>query len=125
MGKARVVAPPPKDFIPEPLVSPPAEIVEEQEWIDGNLEEEITETEDCEPSLEELEKERIAQEKYEELQRKKVEEETRLSIELRSLREENDKLQRERDSAIKARDENIIENTARKLIIFFIFYFLS
>ena len=75
MGKARVVSPPPKDFIPEPLVSPLPEILEEQEWLDGNLEEEITETEQNEPSSEELEKEKIAQEKYEELQRKKAEEE--------------------------------------------------
>ena len=108
MGKARVVSPPPKDFIPEPLVSPLPEIVEEQEWLDGNLEEEIAEIEQTEPSPEELEKERIAQEKYEELQRKKVEEETRLSMELRSLRQTNEKLQQERDSAIKARDENIV-----------------
>ena len=108
MGKARVVSPPPKDFIPEPLVSPLPEILEEQEWLDGNLEEEITETEQNEPSSEELEKEKIAQEKYEELQRKKAEEETRLSVELQSLHESNEKLQRERDSAVKAREENIL-----------------
>lgn len=45
MARARVVAPPPIDHIPEPLVSPPPppEIVEEHAWIDGNLEEEEVE----------------------------------------------------------------------------------
>jgi hypothetical protein len=107
MARARVVAPPPQDYIPEPLVSPPPqpEIVEEQEWIEGNLEEEV---EQNEPSQEELERERIAQEKYEELQRKKAEEETRLSIELRSLREENEKLTREKERAERAREEQIL-----------------
>jgi sorbitol-specific phosphotransferase system component IIBC len=81
MARARIVSQPPQDYIPEPLVSPPLppEIVEEQQWIDGNLEEEITIVETNEPSQEELEKERIAQEKYEELQRKKAEEESRLN----------------------------------------------
>ena len=43
MARARVVAPPPQDYIPEPLVAPPPppEIVVEQEWIDGNMEEEV------------------------------------------------------------------------------------
>ena len=107
MGKARVVAPPPQDYVPEPLVAPPPqpEIVEEQEWIEGNLEE----VEQNEPSQEELERERIAQEKYEELQRKKVEEETRVSLELKTLREENIRLQREKDAAEKAREEQILK----------------
>jgi hypothetical protein len=107
MARARVVAAPPQDYIPEPLVAPPPqpEIVEEQEWIEGNLEEEV---EQNEPSQEELERERIAQEKYEELQRKKAEEETRLSIELRSLREENEKLTREKERAERAREEQIL-----------------
>ena len=111
MARARVVAAPPQDYIPEPLVSPPPppEIVVEQEWTDGNMEEEIVEVEIIEPSQEELEKERIAQEKYEELQRKKVEEESRLSIELQSLREENEKLTREKEAAEKAREEQIIK----------------
>lgn len=111
MGKARVVAPPPQDYVPEPLVSlpPVPEEVEEQEWIDGNLEEEIIEVENNEPSQEELERERIAQEKYEELQRKKVEEETRVSLELKTLREENIRLQREKDAAEKAREEQILK----------------
>jgi hypothetical protein len=111
MGKARVVAPPPQDYVPEPLVSlpPVPEEVEEQEWIDGNLEEEIIEVENNEPSQEELERERIAQEKYEELQRKKVEEETRVSLELQTLREENKTLQREKEAAEKAREEQILK----------------
>ena len=111
MARARVVAPPPQDYIPEPLVAPPPppEIVVEQEWIDGNMEEEV---EQNEPSQEELEKERIAQEKYEDLQRKKAEEESRLSVELQSLREQNEKLTREKEAAEKAREEQIL--TVRK-----------
>jgi hypothetical protein len=110
MGRARVVAPPPQDYIPEPLVAapPPEEIVAEQ-WIEGNLEEEITEVENNEPSQEELEKERIAQEKYEELQRIKVEQETRLSLELKLVREENEKLKNEKETAEKAREEQIVK----------------
>ena len=111
MGRARVVAPPPQDHIPEPLVSPPPppEEVVAEEWIEGNMEEEIIEVEIIEPSPEELEKERIAQDKYEELQRKKVEEESRLSIELQSLREENERLTRENNAVAKAREEQIIK----------------
>lgn len=84
MARARVVAPPPKDYIPEPLVAPPPppEIVEEQEWIDGNMQEAVEE-EIIEPSQEELDREKIAQEKHEELQRQKltVVEETRVAEE--------------------------------------------
>jgi hypothetical protein len=108
MGKARVVAAPPQDYIPEPLISEPPlpeEVVAEQ-WIEGNLEEEIV----CnEPSQEELEKERIAQEKYEELQRQKVEQESKVSAELQSLREENQKLIREKEAAEKAREDQIVK----------------
>ena len=82
MARARIVAPPPQDYIPEPLVAPPppAEIVEEQEWIDGNMEEEV---EINEPSQEELDREKIAQEKHEELQRQKLaaEEEAKIAAE--------------------------------------------
>ena len=111
MGRARVVAPPPQDHIPEPLVSlpPPPEEVVVEEWTEGNMEEEIIEAEIIEPSPEELEKERIAQEKYEEIQRKKVEEESRLSIELQSLREENERLTRENNAAAKAKEEQILK----------------
>jgi hypothetical protein len=111
MARARIVAPPPQDYIPEPLVAapPPPEIVEEQEWIEGNLEEEIIEAENNEPSQEELERERIAQEKYEELQRQKVEQESKVSVELQSLREENQKLIREKEAAEKAREDQIVK----------------
>lgn len=85
MGRARVVAPPPKDYIPEPLVSLPPEPVEvvAEEWIDGNFQEEIIEVEINEPSQEELDRKKIAQEKHEELQRQKlaVVEETRVAEE--------------------------------------------
>jgi hypothetical protein len=108
MARARVVAPPPQDFIPEPLVSPPPppEEVVVEEWIEGNLQEEIVSNE---PSQEELEKERIAQEKHEELQRLRAEEETRISAELQSLREENQKLTREKEAAERAREDQIVK----------------
>lgn len=111
MARARVVAPPPQDYIPEPLVSvpPPPEEVVVEEWVDGNFQEEIAEVEINEPSQEELEKERIAQEKYEELQRKKAEEESRLSAELQSLREENQRLTREKEAAERAKEEQIVK----------------
>ncbi len=111
MGRARVVAPPPQDYIPEPLVPPPPppeEIIAE-EWIDGNLEEEIVEIETNEPSQEELEKDRIAQEKHEELQRQKAEQESVISAELQSLREENQRLIREKEAAERAREEQIVK----------------
>jgi hypothetical protein len=108
MAKARVVAPPPQDYIPEPLVSapPPPEEVVVEEWIEGNLQEEIVSNE---PSAEELEKERIAQEKYEELQRQKAEEESIVSAELQSLREENQKLTHEKEAAERAREDQIVK----------------
>lgn len=82
MGRARVVTPPPVDYVPEPLVAPPPEVTEEvaiTEWMDSNLTDLIEEIEQAEPSAEELEKERIAQERYEEIQRKKQEEAERLA----------------------------------------------
>jgi hypothetical protein len=85
MGRAKVVTPPPKDYIPEPLVSlpPPPEEVVVEEWTNGNFQEEIIEVEIDEPSQEELDREKIAQEKHEELQRQKlaVEEETKVAAE--------------------------------------------
>jgi hypothetical protein len=111
MARARIVAPPPQDYIPEPLVSvppPPEEVVAEQ-WIEGNLQEEIVEVENNEPSQEELEKERIAQEKYEELQLQKVEQESKVSAELQSLREENQRLINEKEAAEKAREDQIVK----------------
>jgi hypothetical protein len=111
MGKARVVAPPPKDHIPEPLVSapPPPEEVVVEEWNDGNFQEEILDVENSEPPQEELEKERIAQEKYEELQRKKVDQEFRISVELQGLREENERLTRENGAAARSKEEQILK----------------
>jgi hypothetical protein len=108
MGKARVVALPPEDHIPEPLVPPPTppEEVVAEEWIEGNFQEETVINE---PSPEELEKERIAQEKYEELQRKKAEEESRISAEMQSLREENQRLTREKEAAERAKEEQIVK----------------
>lgn len=86
MGRARVVAPPPEDYMPEPLVSlPPAPVeVVAKEWIDGNFQEEIIEVEIDEPSQEELDREKIAQEKHEELQRQKLfaEEESKVASEI-------------------------------------------
>ena len=86
MGRARVVAPPPEDYIPEPLASlppPPEEIVVE-EWTNGNFQEEIIEVVNDEPSQEELDREKIAQEKHEELQRQKLfaEEESKVAAEI-------------------------------------------
>jgi hypothetical protein len=87
MGRARVVAPPPQDYIPEPLVSPIIEIVLEEEntsWTDGSMEEEIVEVQNNEPSQEELEREKHAQEIYEELQKQKniADEEAKAAIEI-------------------------------------------
>jgi hypothetical protein len=150
MARARVVAPPPQDYIPEPLVSapPPPEEVVAEEWIDGNFQEEIIEVEILEPSQEELDREKIAQEKHEELQRQKlavvedarVAEETiarakeilenppvvietvietvvetvhvtdpKLVEELQILKEANEKLTRENDAAVKAKEEQIVK----------------
>jgi len=83
MGRARVVAPPPKDYTPEPLVSLPEEVVVE-EWIDGSMEEEIVAVEIIEPSQEEREREKHAQEIYEELQKQKniAEEEAQAAVEI-------------------------------------------
>jgi UTP:GlnB (protein PII) uridylyltransferase len=129
MGRARVVAPPPKDYTPEPLVAEPVEEVIAQEWLDSNLQEQLEEVvvpeEPQGPSEEELEKERIAQEKYEELQRQKAaaEEEAKkreklekkaakknpeLLAEIEALRVANERLLREKEAAEKAREQQII-----------------
>lgn len=126
MGKARVVAPPPKDYVPEPLVAPPIEeIVEEvvvDSWKESNL---IEETIEEGPSEEELEKERIAQEKHEELLRQKelaekeakrqaravkrvAKKDPELLAEVESLRQANEQLTREKEAAEKAREETIL-----------------
>jgi len=129
MGRARVVAPPPKDYTPEPLVAEPVEEVIAQEWLDSNLQEQLEEVvvpeEPQGPSEEELEKERIAQEKYEELQRQKAaaDEEAKkreklekkaakknpeLLAEIEALRVANERLLREKEAAEKAREQQII-----------------
>ena len=129
MGRARVVSPPPQDYIPEPLVTQPIGVeIEEviiQDWIDGNLEEEIEETESDGPSPEELEKERIAQEKYEEIQRqrehtekeakrqerlqkKQAKKDPKLLAEIEALRRSNEELARDKEAAEKAREETIV-----------------
>jgi hypothetical protein len=146
MARARVVAPPPQDYIPEPLVSapPPPEEVVAEEWIDGNFQEEII----IEPSQEELDREKIAQEKHEELQRQKltVVEESKIAAEtiakakeilenppvviekvietvietvhvtdpklveeLQILKEANEKLTKENDAAVRAKEEQIVK----------------
>lgn len=70
MRTAKVVAPPPEDYVPEPLVTPPSENVVEEStndsWTDGSLSEEIV-VEQSGPTPEEIERDKIAQEKYEEL----------------------------------------------------------
>jgi len=151
MGKARIITPPPLDYITEPLVTPVIEIVLEEEntsWTDGSMEEEVLEIENNEPSQEEIERERIAQEKYEELQRKKLfaEEESKVAAEtiarakeilenppvkietvietvtetihitdpklveeLQTLKEANEKLTRENEAAVKAKEDQIIK----------------
>jgi hypothetical protein len=108
MARARVVAPPPQDYVPEPLVSvpPPLEEVVVENWTDGNLQEEIVSNE---PSAEEIEKDRIAQDKHEDLQRQKAEQESIVSAELQSLREENEKLTREKEAAERAREDQIVK----------------
>ena len=108
MGKARVVAVPPQDYIPEPLVAPPPppEIVEEQEWIEGNLEEENNE-----PSQEELERARIAEELIclrQDLNRQMTIANEHVN-ENEILRKENEKLVREKEAAEKAREEQIVK----------------
>lgn len=97
MGKARVVAPPPQDYIPEPLVAPPPppEIVDEQEqeWIEGNLEEEIAEELLC--LRQDLTRQMtIANEHVNENE---------------ILREENKRLIRQKEAAEKAREEQILK----------------
>ena len=111
MGRARIVAPPPQDYIPEPLVAPPLEIVEEQEWVDGNMEEETIEVETIEPSQEDLERERIAEElinlRHDLTRQMTIANEHVNETEM--LRKENEKLIREKEAAEKAREEQILK----------------
>jgi len=121
---------------------------ENTSWTDGTLQEEVLEIENNEPSQEEIEREKIAQEKYEELQRKKLfaEEESKVAAEtiarakeilenppvkietvietvtetihvtdpklveeLQTLKEANEKLTRENEAAVKAKEDQIIK----------------
>lgn len=111
MGRARVVSPPPQDYVPEPLVAPPPEIVEEQEWVDGNMEEETIEVETIEPSQEELERARIADELIKlrhDLTRQMTIANEHVN-ENDMLREEIGKLTREKERAEQAREEQIVK----------------
>ena len=111
MGRARIVAPPPQDYIPEPLVAPPPEIVEEQSWVDGNMEEETVEVETIEPSREELERERIAEElinlRHDLTRQMTIANEHVNENEM--LREENKRLAEEKERAEKVREEQILK----------------
>lgn len=123
MGRARVVAPPPQDYVPEPLVAPPIEVVEEvatETWVDGNLSDEIEQ--ETQPA-EDLEKQAIADQIYQQLQEKKAAEEKKrkrlakkeskiaaeLALEIEELREQNKELARQKEAAEKAREEQILK----------------
>lgn len=128
MGRARIVAPPPKDYIPEPLVSPTGDSPIEPEviWKESNFVEEIEQqTVEKVPSQEEIDKDRIAQEKHEELQRQKqlaekeakrqarlttknTKKDAELLAEVEALRQANEKLARDKEAAEKAREETIL-----------------
>lgn len=105
MGRAKVVAPPPEDYVPEPLVSQPKEDTEQ--WVESNYEETIEEIK--EPSAEELEKDRIAQEKYEELQKQKA----RVIAEVEELRKANEELLRLKEASDRAKEEQILRSRER------------
>ena len=109
MGRARVVSPPPENYIPEPLVSAPEveestveeveeEVENETTWTDGSMLEEQAALEAA--RLAEEERERIAKEQYEILQQKKAED---------ALREQ----ERER---MLAEAEEILKNPPVKVV---------
>lgn len=111
--RAKVVAPPPQDYAPEPLISEDPvveEVVEEvieDQWIDGNLSEQVG------PTEEELEKDRIAQQQYELIQARKAQEELeRIAAEeeRRFAIEEAQRLSRERDELERVKRELEEEN---------------
>lgn len=105
MGRAKVVAPPPEDYVPEPLVSQPKEDTEQ--WVESNYEETVEEI--TEPSAEELEKDRIAQEKYEELQKQKAQ----VLAEVDMLRKANEELLRLKEASDRAKEEQILRSRER------------
>lgn len=123
MGRARVVVPPPQDYIPEPLVAPPIEAVEEvatETWVDGNLSDEIEQ--ETQPA-EDPEKQAIADQIYQQLQEQKAAEEKKrkrlakreskiaseLVLEIEELRKQNQELARQKEAAEKAREEQILK----------------
>jgi hypothetical protein len=104
MARARVVAPPPQDYIPEPLVplvppppapwmETPSEEVVAEEWTEGNLQEEIAE---------ELINLRHDLTRQMTIANEHVNENEK-------LREENQKLIREKEAAEKAREDQIVK----------------
>jgi hypothetical protein len=105
VGRAKVVAPPPEDYVPEPLVSQPKEDTEQ--WVESNYEETVEEI--TEPSAEELEKDRIAQEKYEELQKQKAQ----VLAEVDVLRKANEELLRLKEASDRAKEEQILRSRER------------
>lgn len=134
MGKARIITPPPKDYIPEPLVQPPTiqNTQEEQvvdPWLDGSLSEMIDEISVTEPSEEEIEKERIAQQRHEEILQKKkeeterlakIEEEKRIALEeaekvKRLLEEEKDRLAAIAHEQLQQKKAQELSNSREKL----------
>ena len=123
MGRARVVAPPPQDYIPEPLVAPPIEAVEEvaaETWVDGNLSREMEQ--ETQPA-EDPEKQAIADQIYQQLQEQKAAEEKKrkrlakreskiaaeLALQIEELRKQNEELARQKEAAEKAREEQILK----------------
>ena len=106
MGRARVVAPPPQDHIPEPLVSappPPEEVVAEEE-------ESKVAAETIAKAKEILENPPIVIEKVIETVIETVHvTDPKLVEELQILKEENKKLARENDAAVRAKEEQILK----------------
>jgi hypothetical protein len=106
MGRARLVAPPPQDHIPEPLVSappPPEEVVAEEE-------ESKVAAETIAKAKEILENPPIVIEKVIETVIETVHvTDPKLVEELQILKEENKKLARENDAAVRAKEEQILK----------------
>jgi hypothetical protein len=104
MARARIVAPPPQDYIPEPLVplvppppapwmETPSEEVVAEEWTEGNLQEEIAEE--------------LINLRHDLTRQMTIANEH--ANENEKLREENQKLIREKEAAEKAREDQIVK----------------
>ena len=106
MGRAKIVVPPPKDYVPEPLVSPPVEIPVEEiivnDECESNLSQEIEDTQ--------MEEEVVttSQENLVKKDKKKTKISAQLAAELEELRRQNEELSRQKESAEKAREETIL-----------------